>query len=143
LVDVGCGNGASAFFLADKFKYVLGIDVWEGHLVPFNAYKQYAVIKNVDFLTLNLETETHDQQYDRLISFEVIEHLSDDKHVSSFYNLVKKGVGTIRRFGKLGDAYIKSINSLTIAQLEDLGEALLDFGDINDLEQWLKSHTES
>ncbi|MTJ50387.1 DUF4351 domain-containing protein, partial [Dolichospermum sp. UHCC 0259] len=26
---------------------------------------------------------------------------------------------------------------------EDLGEALLDFGDINDLEQWLKSHTES
>ena len=47
-----------------------------------------------------------------------------------------------KRFGKLGDAYIKSINSLTIAQLEDLGEALLDFGDINDLEQWLKSHTE-
>jgi predicted transposase/invertase (TIGR01784 family) len=48
-----------------------------------------------------------------------------------------------KRFGKLGDAYIKSINSLTIAQLEDLGEALLDFGEINDLEQWLKSHTES
>ncbi|MFO5475469.1 MAG: DUF4351 domain-containing protein [Dolichospermum sp.] len=39
--------------------------------------------------------------------------------------------------------HIESINSLTIAQLEDLGEALLDFGDINDLEQWLKSHTES
>jgi predicted transposase/invertase (TIGR01784 family) len=48
-----------------------------------------------------------------------------------------------KRFGKLGDVYIKSINSLTIAQLEDLGEALLDFGDINDFEQWLKSHTES
>jgi predicted transposase YdaD len=48
-----------------------------------------------------------------------------------------------KRFGKLGDVYITSINSLTIAQLEDLGEALLDFGDINDLEQWLKSHTES
>ena len=48
-----------------------------------------------------------------------------------------------KRFGKLGDVYITSINSLTIAQLEDLGEALIDFGDINDLEQWLKSHTES
>ena len=47
-----------------------------------------------------------------------------------------------KRFGKLGDVYITSINSLTIAQLEDLGEALLDFGEINDLEQWLKSHTE-
>jgi predicted transposase/invertase (TIGR01784 family) len=48
-----------------------------------------------------------------------------------------------KRFGKLNDSYIESINSLTIAQLEDLGEALLDFGDINDFEQWLKSHTES
>ena len=48
-----------------------------------------------------------------------------------------------KRFGKLNDSYIESINSLRIAQLEDLGEALLDFGDINDLEQWLKSHTES
>ncbi|MDK2410203.1 DUF4351 domain-containing protein, partial [Aphanizomenon sp. 202] len=47
-----------------------------------------------------------------------------------------------KRFGKLITRHIESINSLTIAQLEDLGEALLDFGDINDLEQWLKSHTE-
>ena len=48
-----------------------------------------------------------------------------------------------KRFGKLITRHIESINGLTIAQLEDLGEALLDFGDINDLEQWLKSHTES
>ncbi|MFN7413821.1 MAG: DUF4351 domain-containing protein, partial [Dolichospermum sp.] len=48
-----------------------------------------------------------------------------------------------KRCGKLITHHIESINSLTIAQLEDLGEALLDFGDINDLEQWLKSHTES
>ena len=47
-----------------------------------------------------------------------------------------------KRFGKLITHHIESINSLTIAQLEDLGEALLDFGEINDLEQWLKSHTE-
>ena len=53
-----------------------------------------------------------------------------------------------KRFGKLSSGgkyelpvrYIESINRLTIAQLEDLGEALLDFGDINDLEQWLISH---
>jgi predicted transposase/invertase (TIGR01784 family) len=56
-----------------------------------------------------------------------------------------------KRFGKLSSGgkyelsvrYIESINRLTIAQLEDLGEELLDFGDINDLEQWLKSHIKS
>lgn len=44
-----------------------------------------------------------------------------------------------KKFGKLRDEYIKSINGLNIAQLEDLGEALLDFKDINDLEKWLQS----
>ncbi|MDB9521464.1 DUF4351 domain-containing protein [Dolichospermum circinale CS-1225] len=44
-----------------------------------------------------------------------------------------------KRFGKLGDSYIQNINSLNIEQLEKLGEAVLDFTDINDLETWLKS----
>jgi len=48
-----------------------------------------------------------------------------------------------KRFGKLSGNYIETISNLTIEQLEDLGEALLDFVEINDLEQWLKSHTES
>ena len=48
-----------------------------------------------------------------------------------------------KRFGKLSGNCVENINKLTIAQLEDLGEALLDFVEINDLEQWLKSHTES
>ena len=46
-----------------------------------------------------------------------------------------------KRFGKLTNSYIEYINSLTIAQLEDMGEALLDFVDITDLDEWLKSHT--
>jgi predicted transposase YdaD len=46
-----------------------------------------------------------------------------------------------KRFGKLTDSYIQTISKLTIEQLEDLGEVLLDFGDINDLDEWLKSHT--
>jgi predicted transposase/invertase (TIGR01784 family) len=44
-----------------------------------------------------------------------------------------------KRFGKLQDIYIENIKSLNIEQLEKLGEALLDFTDINDLETWLKS----
>jgi predicted transposase/invertase (TIGR01784 family) len=46
-----------------------------------------------------------------------------------------------KRFGKLTNSYIENIHKLTIAQLEDLGEALLDFVDITDLDEWLKSHT--
>lgn len=91
LVDVGCGNGASSFFLAPHFKEVVGIDIWDEHGRVFNAYKEHAGISNARFVKLDLETEKFDQQFDRLISFEVIEHLNDDKHVSGFFDLVKPG----------------------------------------------------
>jgi predicted transposase/invertase (TIGR01784 family) len=46
-----------------------------------------------------------------------------------------------KRFGKLQDSQIQTINKLTTEQLEELGEALLDFREINDLDEWLTSHT--
>jgi predicted transposase YdaD len=42
-----------------------------------------------------------------------------------------------RRFGKISDRRIQIINSLTLEQLDDLGEALLDFCELADLDNWL------
>ena len=44
-----------------------------------------------------------------------------------------------KRVGKIGDRSVEMINSLTLEQLDDLGDALLDFGNIADLDDWLKS----
>jgi len=41
--------------------------------------------------------------------------------------------------GSLRDRRLENINSLSLEQLEDLGEALLDFSDIADLDNWLQS----
>ncbi|WP_017295119.1 DUF2887 domain-containing protein [Geminocystis herdmanii] len=46
-----------------------------------------------------------------------------------------------RRCGNLSDALQAKVRALSIPQLESLGEALLDFQDINDLENWLINHT--
>jgi predicted transposase/invertase (TIGR01784 family) len=43
-----------------------------------------------------------------------------------------------RRFGKLTDRHETQIANLAIAQLEKLGDALLDFENIGDLERWLE-----
>jgi predicted transposase/invertase (TIGR01784 family) len=48
-----------------------------------------------------------------------------------------------KRFGKIDDRRVQVINSLTLEQLEDLGEALLDFGELGDLDQWLQSRLTS
>jgi len=45
-----------------------------------------------------------------------------------------------KRVGMISDRHIQMINNLTLKQLDDLGDALLDFGNIADLDDWLKSY---
>ncbi|MBR8841158.1 MAG: DUF4351 domain-containing protein [Stigonema ocellatum SAG 48.90 = DSM 106950] len=42
-----------------------------------------------------------------------------------------------RRVGKLSEETIASVKALNVTQLEELGEALLDFTGVDDLHQWL------
>jgi hypothetical protein len=39
--------------------------------------------------------------------------------------------------GAISDLRVQVINHLTLEQLKDLGEALLDFGEFADLDNWL------
>lgn len=45
-----------------------------------------------------------------------------------------------RRFGLLDETMRSSLTALPLNQLEDLSEALLDFAELSDLEQWLQTH---
>ncbi|MTJ17676.1 DUF4351 domain-containing protein [Dolichospermum sp. UHCC 0299] len=44
----------------------------------------------------------------------------------------------MRRFGEIKLSLIEQIQSLSIEQLENLADALLDFSQVADLETWLK-----
>ncbi|MCP6763194.1 MAG: DUF4351 domain-containing protein [Fischerella sp. CENA71] len=45
-----------------------------------------------------------------------------------------------RRIGEIDESLIERIKELSIEQLENLGEALLDFSSVADLESWLNQH---
>jgi hypothetical protein len=45
-----------------------------------------------------------------------------------------------RRIGPLADAQQARVSALADGQLDDLGEALLDFADVTDLNSWLAGH---
>ena len=44
-----------------------------------------------------------------------------------------------RRFGELSSGLEQQLQTLSISQLEDLAEALLDFNNLNDLSHWLEN----
>lgn len=47
-----------------------------------------------------------------------------------------------RQVGELPESQSSQIKSFPISKLEDLGEALLDFQGIDDLDDWLQKYTE-
>ena len=91
LLDIGCGNGASTFLLSQEMKSCLGIDVEATHQPEFENYKKEHKISNCTFKLHNIEQQKLDKQFDRIISFEVIEHLSNDNNVSKYYEALKPG----------------------------------------------------
>ena len=89
LIEIGCGNGATLSLLNQEFKQCLGTDINNDHEAEFNAFNKGAA--NTSFRVLNIEKELPQQQFDRLISFEVIEHLLDEKSVSNYAKCLKPG----------------------------------------------------
>lgn len=89
LLDIGCGNGASMFLLSNDMKACSGIDITDEHYDLFKAYKDKNNIDNCDFSIKNIVEEKATKQYDRIISFEVIEHLSDESGVQYYFDSLK------------------------------------------------------
>ena len=86
LLDIGCGNGASMFLLSKKMKNCVGIDITNQHEDEFNNYKIENAIGNCEFRVLDVVKKKAKEKFDRIISFEVIEHLSDESGVKFYFD---------------------------------------------------------
>ena len=91
LLDIGCGNGASLFGLQKEFKYCLGVDIIDEHLTVFDNFKRDNNIHNCECRKLDVEKDILQSQFDRIISFEVIEHLRSENGVKFYYDTLKEG----------------------------------------------------
>ena len=90
LVDVGCGTGTSVLSLANDFKYCIGIDV-QDYEDSFARIKTEKKISNCEFKLMDIEKDKIEESFDRIICFEVIEHLKNEKSVKYLYDLLKSG----------------------------------------------------
>ena len=90
VLEIGCGNGATLFLLAKEFKQLDGIEVNEDHLKAFNHTKEKEGINNCSYAIKDVVNSKVEKQYDRVISFEVIEHLESHSGLNYYYDSLKK-----------------------------------------------------
>jgi 2-polyprenyl-3-methyl-5-hydroxy-6-metoxy-1,4-benzoquinol methylase len=89
LADVGCGNGASMLLLAQDMKQCVGLEVYETHREEFALLQAAYNAENCSFETYNIEVTPYPGQFDRIICFEVIEHLERESSVRNIAAMLK------------------------------------------------------
>lgn len=89
-LDIGCGNGATMFIMSGKMKSCLGVDIVDDYEQEINTYLQKNKIGNCSFKCVDIEKDISPigQQFDRITSFEVIEHLQYENSVAIYRQLL-------------------------------------------------------
>jgi len=88
LLDIGCGNGGSLFKIYPHFKSCHGIDIVEENILTLKNAIISNQIKNCTADIHDIDnTIVKDSYYHRAISFEVLEHVKDEK--STLRNIYK------------------------------------------------------
>ena len=79
LIDIGCGNGATLLNIFDQFKSCHGIDIEPERISLFENKLKQNNIHNCTSSVCDISKGLKEKQYyDRAISFEVLEHVSDE-----------------------------------------------------------------
>lgn len=92
ILEIGFGDGYGSNFLAQHAKGIKAIDVLEKNVhLASNKYKK----PNLEFLQMDaVKLNFRDEIFDRVISFQVIEHIDEDlilKYLRGIKRVLKKG----------------------------------------------------
>lgn len=91
LLEIGCGNGATMLKLAHEFATVTGLEYNDDHRAAFDMLAAEYKTTNASFVQWDMMQGPYAPQADRLISFEVIEHLPDESALSHYFGSLKSG----------------------------------------------------
>jgi 2-polyprenyl-3-methyl-5-hydroxy-6-metoxy-1,4-benzoquinol methylase len=73
--DFACGSGYGTIMLSRKANSVIGIDLNKDVIIEIK--KRYSRIDNVDFMCLDLLNMKFHERFNKIISFETIEHINE------------------------------------------------------------------
>ena len=91
MVEIGCGNGNTAVPMAKHFKSVMGLEYASVHAQEFEALRAAQGAENAAFGVWDIMAKPYEPAADRLVSFEVIEHLPSDDGVANYAKSLKVG----------------------------------------------------
>jgi hypothetical protein len=84
-------NGNTLLTLASEFKHCTGLEYETAHREPFDRLKEKLHAENAEFREWDISKEAYPAKFDRLISFEVIEHLPSESNLVNYRDSLNPG----------------------------------------------------
>jgi SAM-dependent methyltransferase len=91
LLEIGCGNGNTVIQLAKEFKSAVGLEYNDVHKTEFEQLQKQMDRADVVFQVWDIMAKPYTPPVDRLVSFEVIEHLPSEEGVANYAGSLKSG----------------------------------------------------
>lgn len=91
LLEIGCGNGNTVIQLAPEFKSAVGLEYNDVHKTEFEQLQSQLNRPDAVFQVWDIMEKPYAPQVDRLVSFEVIEHLPSEEGVANYAGSLKSG----------------------------------------------------
>jgi hypothetical protein len=94
--------------------------------------------KNLNNLKINQSSQTEDQE----LIMRLAPLYQQDRELAKQEGEQRLIIRLLnRRVGEIDSLLIQKVQELTVEKLEELGEALLDFTSVTDLETWLEHNS--
>lgn len=106
VLNVGCGDGVQALVYKGKFKRMVGVDINEERLATANALMKENNIKNFITVKSNVEAMPLQEQFDKCIAIDIIEHVVHPELVlREMHRLTKDGGEILITFPAMHDKW--------------------------------------
>lgn len=87
--DFACGSGYGTMILSERASKVIGVDI--NKEVIDEVKKRYIRSKKVDFIDGDILNLKYESFFDKIISFETVEHIKEDK-ILELFNIYNKAL---------------------------------------------------
>ena len=97
MLDAGCGFGQYSYFCATRFSgiNILAVDVIEDQIADCSSFFRKKNLANVQFAVEDLSQSVHENEFDLVLSVDVMEHIEDDARVFRNFHRALKSGGTL------------------------------------------------
>ncbi|MFN7302266.1 MAG: class I SAM-dependent methyltransferase [Bacteroidota bacterium] len=91
LLEIGAGNGITSLHLAADMGEVCAVEVFPEHRETFEKLRSQMNVRNCNMQIFDIEAQPFPGGYDRMLSFEVIEHLRSEDSIANYFASLAPG----------------------------------------------------